>query len=177
MTIIQHYRGEHMNIRSSIKDLRIENNACNENKGIQPITLAIDCAGLLAPHLTPSLGQITHTSFAALTPAALESLAPNTVVIPLFGKAYDALHMVEALEKLGYTGCILAIAPALPNPAMAQSELRAAGPHHRLTLSSPEADRSTGTAPSARIASAPMRNDSSGAACEWVMPVSITSSG
>ena len=69
-----------------------------------------------------------------MTATTLARLAPTTVVMPLFGQKQDALTLIAALQRLGYRGRILVIGPALPDPAMVQTELRAAGPQDRLTL-------------------------------------------
>jgi hypothetical protein len=56
------------------------------------------------------------------------------VIIPLFSGANDALDMIKMLQDFGYARRILVIGPILPNPAMVERELRAAGPQRRLTL-------------------------------------------
>ncbi len=108
--------------------------ASNDNIVPQSAILAIECAKLFATTGPVRLRAVSHMRLAALNAAALARMAPDTVVIPLFAKAQDALGMVHTLESLGYRGRILVIGPALPNPDMVQDELRAAGPQGRLTL-------------------------------------------
>jgi hypothetical protein len=96
--------------------------------------LALDCAGLIAPMGPIPLPNTRHLGFADLDLALLTEAAPHTVVMPLFAGPHDALTMIERLEKLGYNGRILVIAPRLPQPRLVERELRAAGTGNRLLL-------------------------------------------
>lgn len=108
--------------------------ASNDNMDRSSNTLALDCADLFSASDVTPLHPLVHLHFADLTPAFLAVLAPVSVVLPLIFGRHDALEVVEALEAMHYGGHILVVAPALPDPAMVQRELRAAGPCNRLTL-------------------------------------------
>ena len=125
-----------MKFAFAVKYLRVMGSASNDNWGIPPLTLAIACEAVLVAQGPTALRPITHIGFKELTYATLKHLSPTTVVIPLFSQAADAFEMVTTLESFGYMHRIMVIAPALPNPAMVEDELRALGPHQRLTLMS-----------------------------------------
>lgn len=99
--------------------------------------LALDCTLLSAHAGVIPLEGVNHHTFNALTAEMLAKLAPTVVIMPLFTTEHDALAMVEALEALSFTGRIVVMAPALPNPKLVERELRAAGPGVRLTLVTP----------------------------------------
>ena len=123
-----------MKMRSQFATLCYEHAPSNDNIVPQSNTVAIDCPHLFAPVGPVALRRVSHIAAADLTKAAMARLAPTTVVMPLFGQKQDALDLITILEGFGYRGRILVIGPALPDPAMVQTELRAAGPQERLTL-------------------------------------------
>ena len=123
-----------MKFAFAVKYLRLMGSASNDNWGTRPVTLAIGCEDTFGPMGPTPLRPVIHVSFAELTHATFRDLAPTTVIIPLFSGANDALDMIHVLQDFGYARRILVIGPTLPNPAMVERELRAAGPQRRLTL-------------------------------------------
>jgi hypothetical protein len=99
--------------------------------------LALDCLALLAPRGPIPLPHAVHHPGADLSAALLAELAPDRVLVPLFGGPCDAMTVIEHLEALGYRGKIVVIAPPLPKPALVEREVRAAGPGDRLVLVTP----------------------------------------
>jgi hypothetical protein len=64
----------------------------------------------------------------AVDAALLARLDPRLVLCPLLGAGFDALQVAERLERLGWTGRLRVLAPALPAPAMVEAELAARAP-------------------------------------------------
>lgn len=123
-----------MTIRLPISPFFARQKAANDNQVVKPVILALDCVEFFDLVGPIPLHPVTHLNFAGLTPATLRRLAPTTVVMPLIFAAQDAIDVIAQLEAWAYAGRIVVIAPALPDSAMVQAELRALGPQHRLTL-------------------------------------------
>jgi len=124
-----------MKFAFAVKYLALMESASNDNWGTRPVTMvAIGCEDTFGPMGQTPLRPVIYLSFADLTHATFRDLAPTTVIIPLFSGANDALEMIKMLQDFGYARRILVIGPILPNPAMVERELRAAGPQRRLTL-------------------------------------------
>lgn len=90
--------------------------------------------GRLGPLLlvrTPELRALAaprlrvEVAFRQLTPGTLERLAPRAVGFALFAEDCDAFQVLGRLERLGYRGRVLALAPPLPARRMVERELQA----------------------------------------------------
>lgn len=64
-------------------------------------------------------------AYAELTPGMLERLRPRAVAFALLARGQDAFQVLGRLERLGYRGRVLALAPPLPARRMVERELRA----------------------------------------------------
>ena len=80
---------------------------------------------------------LVHHRLADLDPELLAQLAPLRVFLPLVGRNQDAIQMILTLQSWGYAGPLTVLAPALPDRAMVEAELRALGPGLRLDLLTP----------------------------------------
>ena len=123
-----------MNFAFPLKSLHLLGTVSNDNWGLRSVVLAIEFESMFRAQGQTSQRQVTHVRFAGLSRTAFDHVAPTTVAIPLIAKPYDALDMIAFLQDIGYAQRIVVIAPALPNRAMVERELRAAGPQGRLTL-------------------------------------------
>ena len=100
--------------------------------------LVLDCQTLVDETGPLQLPGAVHRRFADLGPDLLADLKPVQVILPLFASGYDAMAVIEELERLNFTGSITVIAPKLPRPRLVERELRALGPGTRLSLISPD---------------------------------------
>ncbi|MFN4158398.1 MAG: hypothetical protein ACK4GO_08365 [Gemmobacter sp.] len=83
----------------------------------------------LALHVVPIV-----LPYAALTGLVLAQLRPPAVVLALFCPMHDAARMAGRLERLGYRGRVILLAPPVPDRAMVERELRAQFPYLRLQV-------------------------------------------
>lgn len=102
----------------------------------RPVIVALDGVE------TPLEGKIVSLPLAELDATELARLAPDVVTCALFWDKFDAIHVINRLGQLEYTGKIVVIAEYLPNPSLVERELRALGPGPRLHLLSQ--DRKSG---------------------------------
>ncbi len=93
--------------------------------------LALD---MLSTQSAELLAGAAFASFSDLDAELLAQIQADEVIFPLVSRDHDAIVVVERLQELGFAGRITVLAPALPNAAMVQAELRALGPGTRLTL-------------------------------------------
>jgi hypothetical protein len=57
--------------------------------------------------------------------ALLNRIMPDVIVAPLFGATFDVLDLLERLERLGFTGRLVAVTPPIPNAGVVLAEVRA----------------------------------------------------
>ncbi|WP_095589666.1 hypothetical protein [Actibacterium ureilyticum] len=71
----------------------------------------------------------------ALIHAAL-ALAPwaECVIAPLVSEQFDALDLAYELDRAGYMGKLLVVAPALPRPEIVEREIRTISPDLQVEL-------------------------------------------
>lgn len=94
----------------------------------RPVILALDGVD------TPLDGRFICLPLSQLDAVELERLAPDIITCALFWDKFDAIHVINRLNELSYSGQIVVIAEYLPNPGLVERELRAFGPGPRLHL-------------------------------------------
>jgi hypothetical protein len=72
--------------------------------------------------------------FSALTPGLLDRVQPAAVAFALFSPVQDAFQVLGRLERLGFRGRVLALAPPLPARRMVERELQAQAPMLRVRV-------------------------------------------
>ncbi len=81
-----------------------------------------------------ALRAVEVVDFARLTPALLDRLRPAALGFALFAEGHEAFQVLGRLERLGYRGRVLALAPPLPARRMVERELRAQAPGLRVRV-------------------------------------------
>ena len=71
----------------------------------------------------------------ALIHAAL-ALAPwaECVIAPLVSEQFDAMDLAHELDRAGYAGKLVVVAPALPRPEVVRKEIQSIGPDLHVEL-------------------------------------------
>jgi hypothetical protein len=76
----------------------------------------------------PDDATLIMVPYACLTPATLKEHLPDQIILPLFGANFDAMDALARLAQFGFSGPVIVIGPALPNPAVIKRELAASAP-------------------------------------------------
>lgn len=79
-------------------------------------------------------GQVFVVPVNGLDAELLARLKPGWVVFPLMAQGFDAPHVIETLDALGFAGRACVLAPRLPNRRMVEIELRSIAPTLHLVL-------------------------------------------
>lgn len=79
-------------------------------------------------------GQVFVAPVNGLDADLLARLKPEWVVFPLMAPGFDAPHVIETLDALGFAGRACVMAPRLPNRRMVEIELRSIAPTLHLVL-------------------------------------------
>jgi hypothetical protein len=101
---------------------------------ISGVVLLVDGVGLGA--IDPAMRPVT-ISYTEIDAKTLNTLLPGVVILPLFGKTFDAIEALLRLERLGYRGQVIVRGPNLPNRAIVERELSAIVPALSVRLTGP----------------------------------------
>jgi hypothetical protein len=109
----------------------VNSDATHQSAGI---VLVIDGA---SPGPTMDGARIVMMGFAQIDAKTLGELLPELVILPLFGKGFDAIEALQHLERLGYRGLVIVRGPVLPNRAIVERELAIMVPNLTVRLTGP----------------------------------------
>ena len=109
------------------------------SNGVVPVVVLVigpvdDALLAQAAALGPQVFAIPVTGLDA---DVLARIRPEWVVFPLMAPGFDAPHVIETLQALGYAGRACVVAPRLPNRRMVEVELRSIAPALHLVLVEP----------------------------------------
>ena len=79
-------------------------------------------------------GTLIVIAYDGLTLATLKQHLPDSVVMPLFGRGFDAQDALVLLAGFGFAGRVAVTSPALPNPDLITRELSSVAPGITVTL-------------------------------------------
>jgi hypothetical protein len=102
--------------------------------GSRGVVLIVDGASL-GPAIEGS--RLVTLSYSQIDAKALGALLPELVILPLFGKGFDAIEALQHLERLGYRGIVIVRGPVLPNRAIVERELAIMVPNLTVRLTGP----------------------------------------
>lgn len=77
---------------------------------------------------------VAKTAYDGLDAPLLARLRPEHIACPLVAPQFDAVQLAQRLARLGFTGRLTVLAPALPDRRMVAAELAAAAPGIRIVI-------------------------------------------
>lgn len=82
----------------------------------------------------PRRPSVVIARFQGLDKALLKRVNPDRVICPLISAEFDALEVLRRLRGLRWQGPVQIVGSQVANPAMVESELRAALPGRQVSL-------------------------------------------
>ena len=81
--------------------------------------------------------QLEYLPFTLIHAALTRVPMVETIVAPLVSEQFDALDLAEELDRAGYRGRLMIVAPRLPRPEMIKRELSSICPNVKVQIATP----------------------------------------
>lgn len=98
-------------------------------EGRNDVVLAVGAVAAATPLPAELAAAVrVHAVWSAVSAALLARVLPDAVIAPLCGEDFDVIDLAERLSAWGYGGCLLVVAPPLPDPELVLREIASACP-------------------------------------------------